>query len=229
MFALEFVLEFFVEAKGLLPAFEFVAGLLNFFFVGPEIKEHIGVRHNGSLRCGTAGSQGAESVRGRLGLENGGHIAWATSAVLAYPTSERTGTVIASSQKRKRIVAAWVCLCAAVALYAPLAGATWAAHAMSCCTGDFCPIAQHHHPKKQASPQSEMDCGHDMGGMMNCSMSCCESSEKPLVTAVAFVLPDLVLVAAPTLVVSVAEDAHALAILPAVEPLSPPPRLPQPS
>jgi len=40
---LEFVLELFVEAEGLLPVFEFVAGLLNFFFVRPEIKEQIGL------------------------------------------------------------------------------------------------------------------------------------------------------------------------------------------
>src|SRR5689334_23272133 len=102
------------------------------------------------------------------------------------------GIVIASSQQqRKRIVTAWVCLIAAMALYAPLAGAAWSAHAMSCCTGDYCPIAQHHHQKKQASPHSAMDCGHEMGEMMSCSMSCCDSSEKPLVTALAFVLPDL--------------------------------------
>jgi len=136
--------------------------------------------------------------------------------------------VIASSQTRNRIVAAWVCLFAAVALYAPLAGASWSAHAMSCCTGDYCPIAQHHHQKKQASPHSEMDCGHDMGEMMNCAMSCCESSEKPLVTAVAFVLPDFGAVSAPDLSVSVAEGARAMAMALTVEPLSPPPRSFQP-
>jgi hypothetical protein len=59
---------------------------------------------------------------------------------------------------------------------------------------------------------------------MDCSMSCCESSEKPLVTAVTFVLPHLVSVVPPASVVSVAEDARAVAIPQSAKPLSPPPR-----
>jgi hypothetical protein len=134
------------------------------------------------------------------------------------------GNVKASSRQRKRIVAAWICLFAAVALYAPLAGAAWSAHAMSCCTGDYCPIAEHHHQKKQASPHADMDCGHDMGEMMDCSMSCNQGSEKPLVTAVAFVLPDLAFASAPILVASAAETLQSLEILRSLRPLSPPPR-----
>ncbi len=130
----------------------------------------------------------------------------------------------ASSQDRKRIVAARVCLFAAVALYAPLAGAAWSVHAMACCAGDHCPIAQHHHQKKQASPHAEMDCGHDMGEMMNCSMSCCQNSEKPLVTAVAFVLPPVAFTSAAVSVVDVAEDLQSLEIPRSIKPLSPPPR-----
>ena len=141
--------------------------------------------------------------------------------------SSRMGNVKASSQQRKRMVAAWICLFATVALYAPLAGAAWSAHAMSCCTGDYCPIAAHHHPRKAPTPQhSHMDCEHDAGEVMNCSMSCCQSSEKPLVTAVAFVLPHLASFIAPASVVSAAETAHAVAIPRSVTPLSPPPRLP---
>jgi hypothetical protein len=136
--------------------------------------------------------------------------------------------VIAPSQKRKRIVAAWICLLAAVALYAPLAGAAWSAHAMSCCTGgDYCPIAAHHHHQKNQGPQrSEMDCGHDMGlsEMMNCSMSCCQESEQPLVTAVAFVLPDVALVTAAAAVTGAADTLHAIEIPRSLQPLSPPPR-----
>ena len=138
--------------------------------------------------------------------------------------SSRMGNVKASSQQRKRMVAAWICLFAAVALYAPLAGAAWSAHAMSCCTGDYCPIAAHHHPKKQASPHSDMNCGHDMAEMMDCSMSCCQGSEKPLVTAVAFVLPDLAFASAPIMVASAAETLQPLEILQSLRPLSPPPR-----
>ena len=130
----------------------------------------------------------------------------------------------ASSQDRKRVLAAWVCLLAAVALYAPLAGAAWSVHSMACCTGDHCPIAQHHHQKKHATPHSEMDCGHDMGEMMDCSMSCCQDSEKPLATAVAFVLPQQMSALAPACVVPTAETARAVVIPRVVKPLSPPPR-----
>ena len=132
----------------------------------------------------------------------------------------------ASSQDRKRVLAAaWVCLLTAVALYAPLAGAAWSVHSMACCTGDHCPIAQHHHQKRQASPHSDMDCGHDMSEMMDCSMSCCQSSEKPLVTAVAFVLPHQMSAFAPACVVRAAETARAVAVPRVVKPLSPPPRI----
>jgi len=117
-----------------------------------------------------------------------------------------------------------VCLLAAVTLYAPLVGAAWSVHAMACCTGDHCPIAQHHHQKKQAPPHSDMECGHDIGEMMDCSMSCCQDAEKPLVTAVAFVLPHLMSAFAPASVVPAAEAANAVAIPRPVKPLSPPPR-----
>jgi hypothetical protein len=95
---------------------------------------------------------------------------------------------------------------------------------MSCCTGEHCPIAQHHHPKKQTAPRSEMDCGHDMGGMVNCSMSCCEGSEKPIVTAVAFVLPEATTTSAFFAVTAAAETVQALAIPRSLEPVLPPPR-----
>ena len=130
-----------------------------------------------------------------------------------------------SKQEIGRILAAWMCLFAAVALYAPLAAAAWSAHAMACCTGDHCPIAQHHHSQKAPPRHSHMDCGQEMGEMMDCSMSCCRSSEKPLVTAVAFVLPHLASAFAPASVVPAAETAHTVAIPRAVKPLSPPPRL----
>jgi hypothetical protein len=95
---------------------------------------------------------------------------------------------------------------------------------MACCTGDHCPIAQHHHQKKQASPHLDMDCGHDMSEMMDCLMSCCPDSEKPLATAVAFVLPHLVSAFAHASVVPAAETSQAVALPRAIEPLSPPPR-----
>jgi len=132
--------------------------------------------------------------------------------------------VNASIQKRKGIFAAWVCLFAAVALYAPLAGGAWSAHAMGCCTGEYCPIAQHHHQKKQAPPHSDVNCGHAMAEMMDCSMSCGENSEKPLVTAVAFVLPNVALTSAPIAVSGADETLRSLEIPRSLTPLSPPPR-----
>jgi len=133
--------------------------------------------------------------------------------------------VNASSQQRRRIVAAWVCLLTAAFLYAPLAAANWSAHVMACCTGDYCPIAQHHHPKKPASPHSEMDCGHDMSEMMDCSMSCCPRSENPLVTAIAFVLPHVTSVSTGIAVTGSADTLQALEIPRSLKPVSPPPRL----
>jgi hypothetical protein len=126
---------------------------------------------------------------------------------------------------RARITVAWVCLLAAVALYAPLGAAAWSAYGIACCTGDRCPIKAHHHQKKQAAPHSDMDCGHNMGEMMNCSMACCDSSEKPLVTAVAFVLPDLQVENSSDAVVGVTEVKQVVAIARCVAPLSPPPQV----
>jgi hypothetical protein len=124
-----------------------------------------------------------------------------------------------------RIFAAWTCLFAAAFLYAPLVAAAWSAHAMACCTGDHCPIARHHHGQKAPAPQhSHMDCEHDMGEMMECSMSCCQSSENPVVTAVAFVLPHLASSSAHASVVSTVATAQVVAIPRPVKPLSPPPR-----
>ena len=45
----EFVEEFFVEAKGLLPSFQFVAGELGFFLVLAKIELHVNVGHGFSL------------------------------------------------------------------------------------------------------------------------------------------------------------------------------------
>jgi hypothetical protein len=44
-------LQLFVEPKGLLPAFEFVARELSFLFVGAKIEEDVCMSHKISLRC----------------------------------------------------------------------------------------------------------------------------------------------------------------------------------
>src|SRR5947209_377543 len=115
-------------------------------------------------------------------------------------------------------------------LYAPLVAATWSAHAMACCTGDHCPIQQHHHHRNALPTQHEgMECEHGMAEMMNCSMACCENSDKPVITAVTFVLPHLTAAPALSSIISPAETARAVAIPRCAEPVSPPPRLAQAS
>jgi hypothetical protein len=172
-----------------------------------------------------SGEKSRRRRRGRQGLGDAKETYWTGGErrFAVFYVLEK-GNVNASSQTKKKSVTAWICLFAALALYAPLAGAAWSAHAMSCCTGEYCPIAQHHHQKKHIVPHSDMDCGHDMGEMMDCSMSCGEHSEKPLVTAVAFVLPNVALTSAPIAVTVAAETLQALEIPRSLKPLSPPPR-----
>jgi hypothetical protein len=117
-------------------------------------------------------------------------------------------------------------LLAVALLYAPLAGAVWAGHAMACCTGDHCNIPEHHHRKAPAAdPDSHVDCGHDVSGLTPCSMSCCQDPDKPVVTAVAFVLPSLTFAAAPMLIAPAAEATKSIEIPRTTEPLAPPPRV----
>jgi hypothetical protein len=128
-----------------------------------------------------------------------------------------------TKQNRARTLAGWLCLLAAVALYAPLGAAAFLAHGMACCSGDHCPIKQHHHPKKQTAQHGEMDCGHDLG-IMSCSMACCDNSEKPVVTPVAFVVPDAQAAIQPDLMVQFVDSEEEAAIFRSVVPLSPPPQ-----
>jgi hypothetical protein len=114
-----------------------------------------------------------------------------------------------------------VCLLAVALLYGPLAGAAWSSHAMACCTGDHCSIPRHHHQKDPANT----DCGHDMGGLTDCSMSCCQNPDRPVVTAVAFVLPHLAFASASMQVTRADDAPRAVEIPRSVEPLSPPPRV----
>src|SRR6266404_8713573 len=127
--------------------------------------------------------------------------------------------------KRWRSISAGICLLVVVLLYAPLAGTAWSWYQASCCTSDQCPIAGHHHQKAPAAPSNQMDCGHDMPGMMACSMSCCHDAERSMVSAIAFVLPSPVVVVAPAGSKSLIEPAKLLDFLRSLEPLCPPPRL----
>ena len=132
-----------------------------------------------------------------------------------------------------------MCLLALALLHAPIALAAWSIQTGMCCTGDYCPIAAHHHHKTQEAPAHDMNCGHDMGGhemsghelgghergaMNGCTMSCCHDSIAPAIATVAFVLPLVIsldgLVSANSGVVLTKQTNF----LRSVEPLSPPPR-----
>src|SRR5437879_4052404 len=125
-------------------------------------------------------------------------------------------------QRRRRSISASICLGVVVLLYAPLAGAAWSSYQLACCSSGQCPIPAHHHQKTSSAPANHMDCGHDMPGMMACSMSCCHDSDRSLVTSIAFVLPPSVAVATATAIKSPVELAKPLDFLRSIEPLSPP-------
>ncbi len=125
---------------------------------------------------------------------------------------------------RRRIFSALACLLAVVFVYAPLVRAAWSSHAMACCAGGYCNIPNHHHQKAPANSFASEDCGHGMA-LMNCSMSCCQDPDKPVVTSVAFVLPPATFTSSPILVTRRIERTRSIEIPRSVEPLSPPPRI----
>src|SRR5437016_5051007 len=127
-------------------------------------------------------------------------------------------------QRRRRSISASICLLVVVLLYAPLAGAAWSSYQSSCCAPGQCAIPAHHHQKSTAAPRNHTDCGHDMPGMMACTMSCCHDSDRSLVASIAFVLPPSAAVTAGAAIKSPIELARPLDFLRSIEPLSPPPR-----
>jgi hypothetical protein len=71
---------------------------------------------------------------------------------------------------------------------------------------------------------NHMNCGHDMAGMMACSMSCCHDSDRSAVTSIAFVLPSLMAIPSSAATKSPVQFARPLDFPRSIEPLSPPPR-----
>jgi hypothetical protein len=112
---------------------------------------------------------------------------------------------------------------AVVFLYAPFAAAAWSSQAMACCTDGFCNIPKHHHTKAPAHSAATEDCdrhGHEVGGMMDCSMSCCQHPDKLVVTSVAFVLPPVTAAHSATIVTRVVERVHSIETPRTIEPLA---------
>jgi hypothetical protein len=126
------------------------------------------------------------------------------------------------NHNRRRVFAGLMCVLAVVFLYAPFAAAAWSSRA--CCTRGLCNIPKHHH---QTATANSTDCdhpGHDMGGTMNCSMSCCQDPDKPVVTSMAFVLPPASSTVSTTMDTRRIERVRPIEIPRTIEPLSPPPR-----
>src|ERR1700731_1472765 len=130
--------------------------------------------------------------------------------------------LLTSRTKRSQVIAAWFCLVAALLLFAPLAGAAWTAHAAACCTGDHCPIPEHHHSK---TPAHGADCEHQAGGMSACTMSCCHNADHVILAAPAFVMPNGASLPKADLTDSEELTAGANHFLRSLEVLSPPPRI----
>jgi hypothetical protein len=143
---------------------------------------------------------------------------------LAYDLLVVKASMTLRAHNRRRKISAAICLLVVVLLYAPLAGAAWSSYQSACCMSGQCSVASHHHHKTPTAPENHMDCGHDMSGMIACSMSCCYDSDSSLVTSVAFVLPPAVTFAAPAAIKSPFESASPLDLPRSIEPLSPPPR-----
>lgn len=139
---------------------------------------------------------------------------------------QNCGRLLDFHLKRRRALAAWVCLLAVALLFAPYAGAAWASHAMSCCTGDHCDIPQHHHRKTPVSKTpAHADCDHEGGGdMTECSMSCCQDEERPLMGAMNFVMPPVVFSAGAMPSAPALDAPSSIEIPRSVLPLLQPPR-----
>jgi hypothetical protein len=145
---------------------------------------------------------------------------------------------VSKPKQLARAAAAWICIVAVVFLYAPLAGAALLAHGMDCCTGDYCPIKEHHHnhgkpqgAKAAHQHEAAADCDHDghgLAGMTACSMSCCQDTARPAVNPAAFVLPTPVFVPATREVVRPVQIVSVQKVSRLAKPLSPPPRLASP-
>jgi hypothetical protein len=148
---------------------------------------------------------------------------------------------------RWRSVSAGICLLAVLFLYTPLVTSSWSAYGPACCAFGQCPIKEHHHhlalpdlnqadsnhsnsndnsnqPNSKQNASNDMDCHHEMAGMMACNMSCCRNPETPAVASAIFVLPLPFTLSAPASFKSNIVSLQAMNFLRTIEPLSPPPR-----
>ena len=130
-----------------------------------------------------------------------------------------------------RLMGAWVCLVAALLLWAPMWAIAWQARGMPCCTGNECPVRGHAGSKRvaknvsAAQENAPMKCRRgSQAGLMECRMSCCQNQEQALVGAVIFVLPEATTISVPSTFRTTEGKPLVRVIAHLFEPPSPPPR-----
>jgi len=149
---------------------------------------------------------------------------WAIRSILSGKGHRVKLRMRSRNHKRWRLTSASICLLVVVLSYAPLAGAAWSSYQSACCTSKQCPLSEHHHRKAPASPAHDMDCGHEMPGMMACSMSCCQEQSISTTSSAVYILPNATSISALAVPIGSAlaendrESSHVLA------PVSPPPK-----
>src|SRR5579859_524388 len=128
-------------------------------------------------------------------------------------------------QNRWRSFFAALCLVAVAFLYAPFGAAALAFYAKTCCTSlAQCPIHGHHQTQTPNHPENAMDCGHEMPGMAQCSMSCCQNPERHAVAPAIFVLSAPIAISFSKVFEPFIAPTSSLGSVSSFEPLSPPPR-----
>jgi hypothetical protein len=132
-----------------------------------------------------------------------------------------------------RKMGAWVCLVAALLLWAPIWAMAFQASGMGCCTGGLCPAHGRHKANQATNQQSApaetpMECEHhgDTGqqGAMKCSMSCCEESTDALMAAAIFILPETTAISVLTGSTVAPIELTPTEFMQSIRPPSPPPR-----
>jgi hypothetical protein len=133
-------------------------------------------------------------------------------------------------QNSQNHLAVWVCLFAALCLYAPLALSAWPANS-SCCEDGLCAMPEHHHrgaaSNSGAGSDTSVHCDHQTtgdSGMTNCNMSCCDQQEGAPMAPVAYVLPAPVSLASPAVAARARQAATTNDFFVTLDPLFPPPR-----
>jgi hypothetical protein len=96
---------------------------------------------------------------------------------------------------------------------------------LACCNGNYCPMQRHHNAASHQDESGGMDCHHDAGAMLSCSLSCCHVDTQHSLAPNAFDLPYFAFHSGPA-----PAESHFAASIPAAlfrmdKPVTPPPRM----